>query len=450
MSSVRHLERRRASSLPALLAASAVLTVPTLAYGDGVLPLGTEIADSIPPGVTQYYSYSTPVDGALTLTLGPTPGRNVQLGFAAPDQTLGAHGDAGGETYSVVVDNLKAGDYFAQLFLYGFSTDDPAAITLLATFEPAPLDVDPEPNDELAAALPLESGTQVTGHLGYDGFMSDDGYDAQDYYAIEVLEGGSLDATLQMAAASANNALQLHDASGATMESHDITLPADQVTIHRDGLPGGTYYLLAHQYGFGHGSYYLEATVTDPTGGPDGDVVLPLETPLDDVIAGATEEYYSVTTPVDGSLTLTVYPPEGRNVQLGFAAPDKTLGVHGDSGGVEYSVTVPNLRAGSYYAKLFTYGFTSDPPVAVTLLATFEPAPLAADAEPNGDLASALTLASGAEVTGHLGYDGFTSDAGYDDSDYYSIVVSEGGDLQATLRMEAASANNALQLLDAG
>jgi MYXO-CTERM domain-containing protein len=257
----------RRGLLVAFLVACWVGAVPSPARGDGVLPLGTPVTATIPATTDVYYAFTTSVDGAVTLTVLPPTGQNVMLGFATPDKTIGAHGDASGTQFSVTVDNLKAGTYYAQLFAYIQS----AQVTLSATFQAAPLTADSEPNS-FATALPLTSETKVTGHLGYDGYTTTNPYDGDDYYQIAVPAGEAIDVTLNVSAANANAALQLFDSKQANQASKDIILPATQTKIHMVEPTGGIYYVVVHQYGWGHSSYDLTATVSGSTGGKDGGV----------------------------------------------------------------------------------------------------------------------------------------------------------------------------------
>lgn len=140
----------------------------------------------------------------------------------------------------MTVENPKAGgDYYAQLWLYGFPSDGPASLTLSAAFEPAPLGADLEPNDGGSSALALNPADTVTGHLGYDGYTSEDGHDDKDGDSIAAPDGGALQATLHMAAASAINALVLYDPDEQSIAGEDIALPDDEVTIEQSELPAG-------------------------------------------------------------------------------------------------------------------------------------------------------------------------------------------------------------------
>jgi hypothetical protein len=141
---------------------------------------------------------------------------------------------------------------------------------------------------------------------------------------------------------------------------------------------------------------------------------------------------WAITVPEDGSLTITVTQElAGDLLDMDFFDTDgvSELARSRSNGSVE-SVTVANLRPGTYYLVPFYY---SGSVVNYNISATFTANSLPNDTEPNDTVAQAQTIPLNGSVTGHIGY---TSGGTFDASDYFKITIPADGRLVLTVTQD--------------
>jgi len=164
------------------------------------------------------------------------------------------------------------------------------------------------------------------------------------------------------------------------------------------------------------GTTWQTATPLAPSGNADGRLS-----------ESIPEQWYRISVPEDGALTLTVTPSTGLtmgHVILNVVTGDGSISQRKNVGvGTEsVSLTSADCAAGTYYVQLtFTEGEGN-----YSLRSAFTPASAtgASDREPNGTWQQALPLKRGATVSGHLGY-GYYDDA--DMTDWWQLTVPRDG-----------------------
>ena len=143
-------------------------------------------------------------------------------------------------------------------------------------------------------------------------------------------------------------------------------------------------------------------------------------------------DYFKVTTTADGDLRFTVtQDKDGDLVDLRMYDSNGTSELSRDGGTSKVStVSVPNLRPGTYYLLVYAIGGSF---CGYTVETRLTPNPLANDTEPNDTPATAQTIALNATVTGHIGYySGGTSDR----YDYFKVTTTADGDLRFTVTQD--------------
>lgn len=174
----------------------------------------------------------------------------------------------------------------------------------------------------------------------------------------------------------------------------------------------------------------LPALATDNYANP---WTLPLNTTVkgifdDDKIK--TADYYVITTPQDGALTLQVNGGVSMKLHVILFDTDKTTAIIRSEVNLNTpSVSFPLLAAGTYYAEVWW----RENGGSYTLTNTFTPQAAANDTEPNTYREWAQPLALGTSSSGHLGY---YSQGLFDQWDFYKVHVTAAGTLDVTVQSE--------------
>ncbi|PJB02092.1 MAG: hypothetical protein CO127_00835 [Ignavibacteria bacterium CG_4_9_14_3_um_filter_36_18] len=154
-------------------------------------------------------------------------------------------------------------------------------------------------------------------------------------------------------------------------------------------------------------------------------------------------DWWKITTTGDGILTVTITQVEPVNLQLAIYRPNgETHVVYADTWGDTTSLTINNLRDGTYFIRVYRYAWNFTP---YTLGNVFTPAPGGNDPEPNDSKENASELINGILSEGHLGYNGFRDNFGLDGVDWWHFTLQDTSNLQLTLT-QTASANLRPQL----
>lgn len=198
-----------------------------------------------------YYTITTPADGALKFYIEPDPSLCVDLTIfnQSGGMTLYYNGYCSNSSHSdtLVINNLEAGTYQILASAVGFG-----AYVLTNQFVAATLPNDPEKNDEMESAQLMNLNSELTGHLGYRGTQTD--YD--DYYKIILPTNGKLNVIaapdtslcVEMNLYSGDGFFVLSSSGSCGNSNHKDTLVADN-------LLAGTYFVRASAVGYG--SYKL-------------------------------------------------------------------------------------------------------------------------------------------------------------------------------------------------
>ena len=214
--------------------------------------------------VTDWVKIHVPTDGAITLTLQPQESLDfyaVRLGFVKADgsdtEWQGASAEGGlGETVTLTQQDVAAGDYY----LYMPHWSGYGGYTLSYRHEPNAYGNDREPNDTWqTAAVALEQGQTLTGHLGYVKYNQ---RDEHDWYVVNIDEKSNLDITVQVAPTLDLENLYLYRQNGSNIEQVAVidVNNGETKTLSVNDLEPGTYFVDVHLWSSGYGHYFLSAS----------------------------------------------------------------------------------------------------------------------------------------------------------------------------------------------
>jgi hypothetical protein len=392
------------------------------------LPLATPLTGHLgyyAAGTTDavdWYAVTVPADGALAVTLTHDATADLDLDlYDVNGTTRLQHNGSSALTIGVSEPNLTPGTYYVTVYRYsGFG-----GYTLSATTTAQPLANDAEPNDAADTPVSLPLATPLTGHLGYYAAGTTD---VVDWYAVTVPADGALAVTVTHDE-TADLDLDLYDVDGTTRLQHDGS-SALTIGVSEPNLMPGTYYVAVYRYS-GYGGYTLSATTTaqplandaEPNDAADTPVSLPLATPLTGHLgyyaAGEmdTADWYAVTVPADGALSVTVTTDATLEAEVYLFDTNGGTRLDGDTGwGSESLVGHTHLMPGTYYVQVYRWNGYG----GYTIEGIFTQQPIANDREPNDDFASAQALSATGGATGHLGY---YSGGSTDGEDYFAVSV---------------------------
>jgi Secretion system C-terminal sorting domain/SprB repeat len=374
----------------------------------------------------------------------------------------------------ITTDGLAAGTYYIRV--QPFSTAEFANYTLTGNFTPAALASDVEPNGTAATAQNLPLNTATTGHLGY---YYNHQRDTADWYQVTINGDGLLQLNLSMIRGSAisTNTLDVtvvlfdHDATTqlGSVEVFNGNGPGSNL-ITTDGLAAGTYYIRVQPFSTTEfANYTLTGNFTpaalandaEPNASPATAVNLPLNSSATGHLGyyynhqRDTADWYKVTTTGDG--LLRVYLSMVRGSALSSNTLDvevllydnnattqlASVEVFNGNGPGSNLITADGLAAGTYYIKVQPFSTAEFANYTITD-SLFSP-PLATDAEPDGNTATALTLPLNTSMTGHVGY---YYDNRRDSADWYKITTTTQGLFRVFLSTARGSvySNNTLDV----
>ena len=290
-----------------------------------------------------------------------------------------------------------------------------------------------EPNDSRAQANTLALNGNNTGSIGTSTDL--------DWWKVTTNSDGKLDVTITV-----SNGLyiwcQIYDNDGSTLLSQQYT--SGNITVSKDGLAAGTYYVKLYPYYSGEKpNYTIANTLTVPAQANDDEPnnttgqanVLPLNNKktghINYYYNGATdsEDWYKVTTTEDGRLRLTMASANGQNVWAYLFDNDGTTQLAaGYTSGTAVVVNKDGLAAGTYYIRVNTYYTNEWAPYTLSdsLFSPTEPN----DAEPDSTKAQALTLPLNGSKKGHINY---YYNNHRDSVDWYKVTTNADGRLRLTM-----------------
>jgi len=434
--------------------------------GADVLVEGDTVAGAVSGGDSEdWYQLVTTNDGTIALSLDFTGLAGQYVNFRMYDSDgatilTGAGTDydytgTGATVYSI--SQRAAGTYYVRIYM-GFAGSYVLSNEIIT---PAAAN-DAEPNDTPASALTITEGGSVTGHIK---FKSNGGaVDAEDYYQLTTTQDGTISLSLEYEGPEANYTyFYLYDSDGTTFlpsvgNDYDYGTPGATVqTI--SGLAAGTYYINVDDGSFA-GGYVLSASViTDGITNdvePNGTAATALTIAEGGTVSGHiryrlnggsndAEDYYQLTTTQDGTISLSLeyigstsgyaycylYDSDGTTF-LPSAGTDYDYGTAGAT-----IQTIAGLAAGTYYINIDDGNLAG----GYILTANVITDGVTNDVEPNNTPATALTIAEGGNVSGHIRFR--VNGGGFDEDDYYQLTTTQDGTISLSLEYIGLNSNYA-------
>jgi len=320
---------------------------------------------------------------------------------------------------------------------------------------------DTEPNDNFTDAQnnPLLAANTVT--EGQVNFLYDDA-DNNDYYRIQTESNGQINITISADAPGTGNVrVYVYNGSGGQINYFDAPVgPSGSPTSTTQSIPcygQGLYYLRVTSIGPCGVAYGLSYSVSPPVFSNDNEpnddtgTALPMahnsfkQGHLNFNHYGDNNDYYSITTPVEGTITVTmiaenasasagavrVYLYNGGGGQIDYF--DATTGANGDDDTTVASFTC--YGQGSYFLRATSIngcGLSYKVKYAMT------GAVYANDTEPNNTFAEAVAnplLPPSTFTEGHINFNHYG-----DNNDYYYISTPAEGSFRVTTIAERVPA----------
>ncbi|HMH21169.1 MAG TPA: T9SS type A sorting domain-containing protein [Puia sp.] len=446
----------------------------------GALALNGSVNGNMTSATPDAWTISIPADGFLQLKL--TAAGTADLLIYFQDQNgatiIGAPGEAyGAQAGTINADGLTPGTYHIQIKPYAINSF--GAYTLSDVFTPAALANDAEPNGIPATALNLPLSTDKTGHVGYYG---NNLRDTTDWYKVTINGDGLLQVNLSVSRGSAISTTTTNPLDvNITLYDHDAVTQLGSVEvfngygpatnfIRTDGLAAGTYYIKIQPFSTAQfANYTINSTftpailTTDPE--PDGAAATAINLPLNTSTTGHlgyyynhqrdSADWYKVTTTGDGLLRVYLSTVRGGTLSTNTLDVNVTLydnnattqlgsvEVFNGNGPATSLITTDGLAPGTYYIKVQPFSTAQFANYTITD-SLFTPK-LAADAEPNGNKATAINLPVNTSATGHLGY---YYNNRRDTADWYKVTTTADGLLRVYLTTARGSvySNNTLDV----
>ncbi|HYV92041.1 MAG TPA: T9SS type A sorting domain-containing protein [Chitinophagales bacterium] len=290
-----------------------------------------------------------------------------------------------------------------------------------------------EPNDTKAQANTLALNGSNTG------VISPATTDV-DWWKVITNKDGKLNVTLTI-----SNGLfcwvELFDNNGTT--SLAINNTNGTITIFKDGLANGTYFIKIYPYFSAQMPSYTISNTLDIAAftkdvEPNGTVATALTLAQNATANGHcdyyynlqrdTTDWYSITTDGDGLLKLILSSSNGQYIWAYLYDHDGTTLLASNNTNSSIPIPKDGLTAGTYYVKIIAYFPDGFAPYTLTD-SLFKPTQ-ANDAEPNDTKSQALTLGQNGSKTGHVDYY-YTLHR--DTTDWYKITTNADGLLTLTL-----------------
>ena len=302
---------------------------------------------SNPADEFDWWQITTVEDGALTVTIAQVEPVNLHLAIFRPDgASVIVSADTWGDTTRLSIENLRDGTLFIRVAKYAWNF---TPYTLWNEFTPAPGDNDPEPNDSTGGASELAIGVHFGGHLGYNGFRDNYGFDTVDWWHFTLEDTSALWITLTQVA-SANLRMQLYKDDGITLVhgGNDTWGVGCEMNI-AEALPG-KYYLKVDTYGV-FDSYMLILSDSPLTGIGDIKVEQTLNVPARfELLQNYPNPFNPTTTilyqlPKSSFLKLSIYDIKGRLVEI-------LVNERKNSGYYSVNWNAENVSSGIYFYQI--------------------------------------------------------------------------------------------------
>lgn len=187
-----------------------------------------------------WYEITTTEDGILNFALTGALVQHTYMYIYDTDGITVLSSDYSNGPFSISRNDLAAGTYYLRVRMYFASGYNSYSITNTLT---PPLQAnDPEPNNSIPTATPLETNVTVDGHLGY---YNSGVRDVNDYYALTLSSPGDVTFTVD----AINNVYiycRLYSADGVTFLGGNYALGG--YTFTKPDLAAGTYIVKVNNY----------------------------------------------------------------------------------------------------------------------------------------------------------------------------------------------------------
>ncbi|MBK7888980.1 MAG: T9SS type A sorting domain-containing protein [Bacteroidetes bacterium] len=356
-----------------------------------------------------WYKFTTTEDGHIFIKLDVFNGQNVfaQIFDGDTVSILTGSYTTTGATYSI--NGKAAGTYYVRVRNFYDSEWAPYAIRL--NLVPTVPD-DPENNNTPATAVVMNPGDSVTGHIGYT-YMSYD--DVNDWYQVTTNADGEI--VFKIHSLNTQNVYaELFDNDGVTDLAGSYTTTT--ATFNKNGLAAGTYFIRVKTYYLSEFAPYdltvnlnVAPLANDAELNDSVEIALPL--PVNTSVTGHIgyfyndyddlNDYYALTLPVDGKLTVTIDPELGQYTYATLLDNNGTTVLFNGYSNSILSQTANDLAAGTYYIRIrnyYAYEFTP-----YTLTTSLEPMNFPAEDAANNDIPTTATLLpANTAKSGHLNF----------------------------------------------
>lgn len=295
-----------------------------------------------------------------------------------------------------------------------------------------------EPNNTYDVANILVLDVPKSGYLDTD--------DTEDWYAITADYDGEIMVVINPADTfNTGGYLMYEDGESLWTYLNTNGGEGENDTLFVDNAKAGTYYVRVLRQNYWDDGSYEISFMTNPTAIPNGNDLEPNDTYgaaltilADEVKTGHMgyankaglddKDWYILTLPEDGKITLVVDPEERFNSSVSFFYEDgesywstcTSCGIEGEND----TIVIDDIKAGTYYFYVDEHNYWDNGSYSVHY--SFEAITLNNDLEPNDDSNSAIAIGFNETKTGHMGYKNKASD---DSEDWYSVTLEEASDL---------------------
>jgi hypothetical protein len=317
-----------------------------------------------------YYVFTTPVDGNVTLSLTNNNNAYTYLYLYDSDGVtqLNATSNNAQGGISITANGLAAGTYYAIIYAGGGSY---SGYTLTRSLTPTPFTADAEPDADTATALVMSPNSSLNGHIAHR--YNGGSYDNYDWYKIVTTQDGDISLNLT----NNNDAytyLYLYDSDGVTQLAATSNNAQAGISAGRTGLAAGTYYAIVYAGGGSFSGYTLSNTFT---AAPYTNDVESNNTPATAAVlnnnptksghigyrynGGGIDDYdyWKITMNATDSFRLDLSFTNGNYAYVYFynAALNQLYAQSGNGG--SYSVFFNSLPAGDYYLVIYATAYNS-------------------------------------------------------------------------------------------
>ncbi len=387
-------------------------------------------------GDIDYWKVTTHEDGKLKLNFNSSNGLSIVFGiYSSNGSSLVSNYTS--ESSSIEKDGLAAGTYYIKVNSYYSTQLIPYSFTL--NFIGIQQANDVEPNNLYTLANNLALNSTTTGHIGYREFNGTTA-DLEDWYKVTTTVDGKLTASVTSENGQ-NVYLKIYDGNGSTLLASAYT--TDSITIDKDGLAPGEYYIKINTY---YTNEFAPYTLTNeliepihPSEGSNNEGFESAQTfNQNSTINGLigyryngdvdSEDWFSVTTNAEGELSIDITSVNGQNVYAQLFDGNGTTLLVSDYTTSTKTISKDGLAPGEYFIKVKTYYSSEFSPYILSNNLILPPH--STDQESNNDHTAAINFTLNSNTNGLIGYQ---YNGVRDAKDWYSVTTPYDGKLSLTV-----------------